>query len=296
MSDNVVNLPLPRRRHVSWTELSTYRQCPHKHYLHYRERWRSDAINKPLAIGILWHEVMDAHYSGIMGEHKKADLEKVLHILTKAGAKDPDHPTHEYAALVAWMYDGYRRHYGDTEPLWKIVQSESEMEFDLVVLKDGYEFTVHGRIDLLVEINRHLWIVDHKSSKNLPKTKELDLDDQMPIYIQGLRDAGYPVRGAIFNNARTFQHKNPVPLDQRFSRDFAYRTDFELAYVMTEVSQDLTNAYNPDMFQPRHPDTQNCRWRCQFVDACIGGRKADHLEVELLKAKGFKKQERNHGS
>lgn len=277
--------------HVSWTELSTYRQCPHKHELQYHDRWRTDKVAKPLALGIGWHEMLDVHYTGII-DNKVANTEGVIEWLVQYGAKDPEHPNYEYGQTLAWMYNGYRQRWGDREREWKIVKSESEMEFRLTVVKDGYEFVVHGRIDLLVEINGHLWVVDHKSGKALPHNKDLDFDDQTPTYVKGLREMGIPVRGAIFNNARTERLKRAMTLEERFDRVWSYRPDYELDYAMIEAAQDLTNAYNDDVFAPRHPDTQNCKWRCPYKEACLGGRKAPHLEVQLLEAHGFEKKPR----
>jgi len=289
MDDNNV-IPMPTRRdRTSWTEINTRRQCPHKHKLHYIDGWRPAEIARPLAIGIMWHEVMELHYASLRasGRNRKVDLEPIVEYFKLHGAKDPDHPEHEVAAVVLWMYDGYRKKYG-TDPVWEFIDVGGiEEEFRVPI--PGTDLTLIGRIDLVVRWNRRLlWVVDHKANKTLPYEKDLDLDDQMPLYIWGLRQHyDLPIAGAMFNVAKTYQLKREMTLEERFDRFPTYRTDHELEVVVQEAAETIRSAYGPHASYERHPDPQNCKWRCQFVEPCLGGRKADHLEEQLLRSHGF---------
>ena len=279
-------LPFPKRKTTSWTEVSTRRQCPHKHKLHYIDRWRPAELARPLATGILWHEVMDLHYTSLK-ETGKIDLEPILLLFKEHGAKDPDHPEHEVSSTVLWMYDGYRKRYG-SDTGWKVHMVEEEFR---VPLPDT-DVVMVGRIDLVVEAKgvkgSHLWLVDHKANANMPNDKDFDLDDQMPIYIWGLRHYyDLKIRGAIFNVARTKQLKRAMTLDERFDRYFTYRTDHELEVTVREAADTIGSAYGEHATHERHTDPQTCKWRCQFLEPCLAGRKAEHLEVQLLEAKGF---------
>ena len=65
-----------------------------------------------------------------------------------------------------------------------------------------------------------------------------------------------------------------------------FRSDAELDTVVYEAAASVSKA-RADQMHERHPDPQMCRWRCQFMHACIGGRQAPHLEREILVGKGF---------
>ena len=64
--------PKPESDHegriVSWSELDALKQCPMKHHLAYEERWTGPETSKALAIGSLFHKVMEAHYGELMTE------------------------------------------------------------------------------------------------------------------------------------------------------------------------------------------------------------------------------------
>lgn len=268
---------------TSWTEISTFRQCPHKHKLQYMDRWRSDKVSRPLGLGILWHEIMDFHYRGVK-DAGQPDTESIVEILNQHGAKDPEHPNHDLGATCLWMYHGYREWAKTFDFGWTI----KEVEIEFRVPLPGTNIELVGRIDLVIEFQRHLWVVDHKAVRNLPSNKELDLDDQTPLYIWAMRQAGYDVRGAILSHTRTWQLKRPMEPEERYQREMMFRTDEEIDTVVREATESIQAAYHPDQRSPRHPDPQSCRWRCPYLEPCIGGRKEDHLEVSLLKGLGFR--------
>jgi hypothetical protein len=269
---------------TSWTEISTYRQCPHKHQLQYVEGWKEPVLSKPLATGILWHKVLEHHYRGVQSGDMIPSLEAIIALLDEFGARDDQDDTHEIAGKLAWMYDGYRERWAAEDQQWEIISIEGEFK---VKLPSGVDLV--GRYDLLVRLmKRYVWVVDHKGNKNLPDGKELDLDDQMPLYIKGVREAtGLPIRGAIYNVARTDKLVRPMTMDERFKRYLMFRTDYELDRVWEEADATAQRAKDPNDARERHTDPQTCKWRCPYTEACLGGRKAAHLERQLLLAKGF---------
>lgn len=283
----------PPSRTTSWTEISTFRQCPHKHKLQYLDRWRTDKLSRPLAIGILWHDILDQHYQGVRATGDVRDpgkdaLNAIVELLNSNGASDPHHPTHDIGNLCLWMYHGYRRWAAKADLPWKIIEVEREFEVQL----PNSEFMLVGRIDLVIEYKRHLWVIDHKAVRNLPKGKELDLDDQTPLYIWAMRQCGYDVMAALLSHTRTERLKTREMADEeRYSRDYMYRDDDEIDTVVAEAVASIEAAHSPEQRHPRHPNPSTCKWMCQFVEPCIGGRKAPHLEEQLLIGLGFRRAE-----
>lgn len=265
---------------TSWTEISTYRHCPHKWDLQYNGRWKAPKNNAPLDIGILWHEILDLHYRGIR-DGDGPNTAGIIELLNQHGAKDEEE---KVGPICLWMYHAYRDWCRKEDAKWAEI-IEVETAFEVPLLDTGIMLT--GRIDLVVRAWRHLWVVDHKAVKTIPNDRELDLDDQTPLYIWAMRQAGYDVRGAILSFSRYQRLKRDMTHDERFRRESIYRADDELESVVRDAA-DTVVAAREDPRRERHPDTMMCKWRCPYVEACIGGRRAPHLEAGILRSQGFR--------
>lgn len=94
------------------------------------------------------------------------------------------------------IIERYAEHWTDT---WDVLHAEEEFRMQLG------DHLVTFIPDLVVEINGEVWIVDHKTTANIPD--EYDpynmTDFQHLLYVGGLRQLGYNVKGFIFNYIRT---------------------------------------------------------------------------------------------
>lgn len=183
-------------------------------------------------------------------------------------------------------------------------------------------FKLKMKIDLIVgkltqSGAKQLWVVDHKFVSNLPKGKELDLDDQFGLYTWGLRKMGKTVFGQIYDAARsqrlvgeakvwdgnTDQDYYPgivQPLKERFQRTPMYRTDIELDTIAVEAYLTAKARYQQQrelsragVDSPRHTDPQTCRYLCDYTEPCLAGRKGADLR-EYLDAKGYRQDFTRH--
>jgi hypothetical protein len=286
---------------VSYSEIDAYRQCRLKHQLAYIENWRvpADDEAEALARGTLFHSVMESHYGVIMGAQEGNLVEQLevsdfwnaanLHLYDDQGRQS------ERQELVEWMYTGYIEQWL-VEDLsnWDIVKIEMPMTCNL-----GPGIDLAGTTDLLVKDKRlggGLWIVDHKTCKNLPKQKDFDMEDQTGIYAHLAKtQLGLDIRGAIYNFVRTYRLVRDMSLEERHLRHITVRTDQELATMANEAYQIMAGAYadherrietividshtsEGDVIDvvydaPRSPDGERCGWKCGFTEACIAGRK-----------------------
>lgn len=272
---------------VSWSEINTYRQCPHKHLLSYKERWTRQTKSPALVRGTLWHEVLAHHYAGLMNRKMKAAKAAITQLL---GLDLPDEQRTEQQILVEWMYQGYLQQY-KTDPEWKVLGIEytelvpfpwRSSHHDLI----DVTFILKVKIDLITRWSKWAWIVDHKSGKDLPNKKELDLDDQFALYQWAMQQLGFDIHGTIYNAARTQRNKSKAqPLDERFKRVPLDRSRSELEVIAHEAFLTVERAYS-DQLAGRTPDTEMCRFRCDYSDACIAGRKGIDERL-LLKGQGF---------
>jgi hypothetical protein len=278
---------------VSWSEIDTYRDCPHKHQLAYVERWTGKTTSPSLMRGSLLHKVLEGHYRSLM--ERPGDL-----ISARLAAEqwltewsvDWGGEDNEEAELVWWMYDGYVDRYGSDDD-WNIRGVEQKLEVPLLT-KQGRpsRFTLKMQIDLIVRVrsmNNKLFIVDHKTGADLPKQKNLDMADQFSFYLWGMRQLGHPVFGAMWNAIRSKKLVRPMTHAERFDRPLLSRTDHELTTVATEAYATARKAYAAKAIAERHPDADRCGWKCsQFIDACLLGRKTnDQRERQFLLDTGY---------
>lgn len=280
---------------VSYSEIDTARQCLMKHELAYKLRWQSPTTSPALARGTLWHALLERHYLvlqkwqnvevGWDEEQIRAELQaNVMALLYDEGMRQT-----EEQELIEWMYTGYLELYGLDLP-WKILAVEHAAEVYLPTPAGGRSrFKLKMKIDLIVKDEQgHLLCVDHKSGKDLPKQRVLDIDDQFGLYTWGLRQLGKKIFGAIHSAARTQRNvSKPQPLDERFSRTQLYRTDKELDIIAVEAYRAARAAWLiPIGEAPRSPNTDTCGWKCSYTEACLMGRKGLDM-TEILQGSGY---------
>jgi hypothetical protein len=203
--------------------------------------------------------------------------------------------------LVAWVYDGYVRKYAELDSsLWTIEAVEHRIEEWLPTERGTRStFKLKGTVDLIVrdrQLMDGLWVVDHKTCRDLPRGKDLDFDDQAAVYTYLLRRRGLDIRGVIFNHCRTQKLVRPMTDDERFRRSITVRTDAELETMALEVLNTFREAYRPRLdngLPPRSPDPDRCGWKCPYTEPCLGGRKGIEIE-RLLEDHGFEIDEKRH--
>lgn len=282
---------------ISYSQLDARRQCPHKAQLAYVERWTTAKDETTAAgRGTLWHKLLDAHYTTLKNEGTDSDPEgAVAAKLTefRRAGKDPD-----TLDLLEWMYEGYVEAYGHDEE-WQVIAVEHRAQVPLL-LPSGRKsrFELKMIIDLIVRDRETglVWLIDHKSHATIPKSKELDLDDQFGLYTWGLRQLGHKPFGSVYNTARTQRNKvKPQPLDERFDRYLMTRTDHEMDTIAQDALATARGMYHRDDRAERHTNSDTCRWRCDYTDACLIGRKyGPERERQFLLDVGFRQDFTRH--
>lgn len=292
---------MPETITISYSELDTARQCLFKHDLAYRGRWRAPDTSPALSRGTLWHAVMESHYRTLMvyqqaaragDDWGEARLQMELRRAVMPHLYDPSMRQTEQQELVEWMYTGYLEHYG-LDPDYTILAVEHAPEVWLPTDRGGRSrFKLKLKIDLVVRWQGKIWLLDHKSGKDLPKKKELDIDDQFGLYTWAMVRLGRPVLGSIHSAARTHrnkdQTKHPQPLETRFLRTPLYRTPRELEAIALDAYKTAVAMYRWEPGEaPRSPNTDTCRWRCDYTESCLASRKGIALVTDHLRDLGF---------
>lgn len=282
--------------HVSYSEITSFRTCPHKHRLDYKERWQPERASPPLEKGRLIHQVLEQHYNRLFQAQIGSLLGLQLtpstdELLTNAEALWADS---EWADLCRWIYRGYLEQYG-LDSNWHVMQVEGR---HTLWLPTAWGTRSHTQlvmvVDLVVrdELDR-IWLVDHKSGIQLPSEFELDLDDQFSLYQWGLTKLGYNVHGVIYNAIRTQQNKGFMLPETRFMRLPLYRTPQQLENTAIDAWRTARRAYALKLGEEdRAFGTVPCMrpYRCVYADACLWARKGGD-EGEFLRSSGFTTRE-----
>lgn len=176
--------------YYSYTELKMFRRCPKKYeYSRVRNltlaepRWRRD-------LGSWIHELAAAHYSD---QHWYARHEELMIEFNEEVAPFTwDEDILSVPKLAEEIFSRYLDKYDDSD--WEILHVEESFEYE------GIGFTP----DLVIRNKGGIWVVDHKTSSNIPDEWDLMADTQHLLYVAGMRQLyGPEVQGVIFNYMRT---------------------------------------------------------------------------------------------
>ena len=115
-------------RHVSYSELSSYRQCPHRHFLSKIEAWQSPKVSPALTRGKVFHQALAEHYSALKDptplplrdELNVVDGQRYITVEDRDPVVNAQHVIEaveddETRDLLSWMLDGYVEVYGRDE-------------------------------------------------------------------------------------------------------------------------------------------------------------------------------------
>ena len=251
---------------VSFSELKAWRTCRMLHHYKYHERL--EPRTKPVALkrGSWIHALLEAYYKG-------NDWRGVHQALTD-----------EFALLM----DEEREYYGDlpgtAETLMTLYEQtypndrtlEVEMEFRGFPLSPTV--LLNGRIDLVLEDSRGVWVVEHKTVSRMPGEDERIVNPQVALYIpvveQQLR---VQVNGVLWNYliTRIPKRKEKELLHRRYlpiNKNVLSRLREEATVAAVEI-QHLTRPY-------RSLNPMLCR-TCSYRSLCIGELMG--LDVEFIK-------------
>jgi hypothetical protein len=289
---------------ITYSEMDTFRQCPLKHRLAYRDRWAREALDgSPLKVGGLWHNVMEAHYR-VLARWSAASRERQRAMILDACREavwpvlhNPENGLQtEDQALCTWIYDGHVAMWG-VDPDWEILAVERAGRIPM----DGAPFMFQFKVDCLVyeRSTRQILLIDHKSALNFSRKNEIDIDDQFGLYTWALRSVGVDVWGSVRSDARKQRNKGdidgskPMTLESRFQRIRSWRSDVELQNLFLDLYENATAAWGVPAVYRSSPSPTMCTWRCDFFSAHLLNRKGLPWDA-ILEPAGFVQKEAKH--
>ena len=206
---------------VTHSLIKTFRRCPRQALYKHHDLLAPRGISKPLHRGKWIHALLEAFYKGedYKEVHKAFSLQFARLFDEEKEALGP------LPAEIGRLFKSYLWHYQNDES-WDVKEVEFKLEAELPT---GGPW--QGKSDMLVEDEFGLWIVDHKTHKQLPSLTHRMLDQQSVLYLWAARENGIPVQGFIWNYLRT---KGPAEIKLLRDNSIGKRqaqTDYPTAFL-----------------------------------------------------------------
>lgn len=275
-----------RVRHVSNSEIQTWKRCRRKWYLgNYRKLQRiQKKWSGPLSLGTNVHEALAGYYSDAELNPLEVIRELYRGQIEEAQSADvhPDEVKNiqkEFDLALA-MIEGYLEWLEDSgvDDGLHVLASEVEMAAKI----DSLPVILIGKFDLRVrrESDGALYAMDHKTCGSFNSMTELlDLNEQLLTYelLERLtQPEGQRVVGGMLNMLRkvkrTASAKPPF-----YMRESVHHNDDELRAFysrlygtlkeMVTAEENLDAGGDPNLIVPPTPDS-DCSWKCEFRAVC----------------------------
>lgn len=287
---------------TSYSELSTFRQCPLKWHAEYVLRLRPPIEKPALRFGTAWHAVLEGHYRVLQewqGRGSRPSDDAMIKMCREGGraqlvtdcARNGDLDA-EQMDILRWMYETYLQVYGLDEE-WEILGVELSGRAPLIT-KGVNRVDLKYRVDLVVRDRRHgnVWIVDFKTAKGKDASaayhqRDMELDDQFGLY-QGALTSLQPrkadtldVFGCIYARSRTDRLKREMLLPEIHGRHPTFRSDNEIESVLEDARktwlamQDARKRFMRTGQEPYSaPEPEGtCKWRCDALQGHLNARR-----------------------
>lgn len=251
---------------ISNSELSAYSDCERKHHYSYHRQIKPIEDKPFFRLGGLGHLGLQKFYESLNDSSVEASW---------TNASDAIMEEDEELGLkieVLSLLRKYVDYYGKKDKTnYKVHAVEKVFITKLV---PGLDF---GYIPDLVwerivgpERGR-MSVVDHKWLYNFKSTDDVELDIQIPRYMQALINDGWPIKSGMFNQIRTRDLKNPTPAEI-FRRTPVPTTKAKLANIWSETQRKAIKVQeakeNP--IDPLRSMSQMVCRNCGFKGLCIG--------------------------
>lgn len=222
------------RKELDYTMVNTFCTCPRK----YEYRINRGLVPKkratPLEFGGAIHKALDEWY-------QSRDEQKALELFTGTYQEDESDAKRTHK-MGKWILQNYFSSYRD-QP-WKPILSEKAF----TVPAPGHpEYSFIGRIDKIVEWDKVLWVVDHKTTSGLgPQyTKKVEPNGQLAGYKWAAKEMGYEVAGVILDvllvakgllDSSSRSRLQPLlRIDAYISDDRLYEWASEFSHAITRI-------------------------------------------------------------
>lgn len=192
---------------TGFSMVKSYRRCPKQYEYKYIQHLQRIAPPPPLIRGTILHEILDARATGGRVGFKTimAKYEEKYGTLFK---EEQELYGADFLENITRVYQGYLREYADED-----LEFLSSEEFVSTPLVGNILF--QGHLDKRVFKDGRMWVMDHKTHKNIPTEEQRFNDYQLLMYVWAYNrehPKGDQIEGVIWDYIRTKPPTIPEPL------------------------------------------------------------------------------------
>ena len=275
---------------VSYSEVSTFRNCALKWHLGYQVGLRPPERIARLDLGSAWDLVLNELFGDQIGAGEDEIEKRALRGEVKArwaianiedllpGAvyeKEPE-------PILHWMLDGYLEMWRERDYEFEVLAVQQKISIPTGLRTGNETVRFHGYVDAVLRNRKtgKIRLRDAKSASGRDLSsqswaRELQLDDQFGLYPYVMRRMGYDVDTIEYDGARVDKLKREMTPVERFNRVGLYRSPGELDVLWVEFLNGVREMLATERgTRPitSNPNPMECRWKCSFMDSHLMGR------------------------
>lgn len=219
---------------IRQSSIKLWRRCRQAYY--YKEVEGIQKKTTPIALkrGTILHQAIEAYYTGKSWEDAiykfKTEYDNLM-----------EEEKEYYGDLPGECYrimSGYIKLY-DKLPEKALAV---ELDFSDNPVEVFPQIYLKGKIDLILENKKGVWVVEHKSHKRLPSESDRFIDLQTAVYVTVAEKLGYKIDGVLWDYLRTKPPTIPEVLvsGKGISKNKRIDTDYD-----TYLATILAHGFNP---------------------------------------------------
>jgi len=285
-------LNIEDKKHVhTSTSIRKYNRCPklwsYYHILNLKPPESILEVNEAISIGSCIHECLEVVLKNqITGESQ-------LEIPFAENWKDRlnNYPSH-ISCITEPIIDVFLDHTTIFDELRPI---EVELElYSTMKSNENIDMRIGGKIDAIIEYDNHLWVLDHKSSKNMFSQETFELHQQFNMYCWLAKQHGYDVNGIIVNAIRQpslkkRKNESITEYGLRIKEDMIdrvtnennkkpayfkifrlFKTEETIMSSMEDIKDAIYHMEHDSFFRKNSEGCFKYRRPCEFFDVCRG--------------------------
>lgn len=194
---------------TGYSMVRTYRRCPKAYEYKYLQNLQRVAPPAPLIRGTIIHQILDARaISTPSGKGFKTIMSEYREKYGTLFKEEQEMYGENFLDNIERVYQGYLREYPDED-----LEYMSSEEFVSTPLVGDIIF--QGHLDKRVFKDGRLWVMDHKTHRNIPTEEQRFNDYQILMYVWAYNREhakGDQIDGVIWDYIRTKPPTIPEPL------------------------------------------------------------------------------------
>lgn len=232
---------------VDNTILNTFRSCPRKAYLAYLEHWKTKGTNVHLHAGTAFARGLEVARKAFYDHNASAEDAMAVGLgeLVRAYGdfecpSDSAKSLERMCGAFEYTMDVWPLGVDNAKP-WKLPSGQHAVEFSFATPlpvahpETGQPIIYSGRADMIVEMERGIFVEDDKTTSSLGRTwaDQWEMRSQFTGYVWAAKEHGFPVDGVLVRGTSILKTKYD------HAQHITFRPQWEVDRWLEQTVRDL---------------------------------------------------------